>query len=199
MATLPVLVLAGRQTEGRGRGGATWITADRALAVSLALEVSPDENRPISLLAGVAAARLGLGIDLKWPNDLLIGDAKVGGILVERSGEIVVIGLGLNLWWPSPPDGMGALYDEDPGDGRHVEVGALWGAEMMRLLDDLGWPREEYKTRCSTLGRRVTWEADGEGRAVDIDDSGALIVHRDGETITVRSGEVRHLRIRPHT
>ncbi|MGH8945960.1 MAG: biotin--[acetyl-CoA-carboxylase] ligase [Acidimicrobiia bacterium] len=192
---VPVVVIAARQTEGRGRGGAHWQTADRALAVSLALRTE-DDQRPISLMAGVAVTRLGLDVELKWPNDVMLGDCKVGGILVEKIGDLVVVGLGLNLWWPDAPDGVCALHRDDPGERRHVELGALWGAETMRLLEATGWPRDEYKSLCSTLGREVTWEPNGTGRAVDVDKHGALLVEVAGGTVAVTSGVVRHLRPR---
>lgn len=197
---IAVLVVAARQTEGRGRAGASWLTAERALAVSLALRVDRGESRPLSLMAGVAAAGLGFAVELKWPNDVMVGDSKAGGILVERSGDIAVIGLGLNLWWPGAPEGMCGLFADDPGGGRHAELGALWGAGMMRLLDDHGWPRERYKALCSTLGREITWEPEGSGKAVDVDHSGALIVEdEEDELLTVTSGAVRHVRPSPDT
>jgi BirA family biotin operon repressor/biotin-[acetyl-CoA-carboxylase] ligase len=145
-------------------------------------------------MAGVAVTRLGLEVELKWPNDVMLGECKVGGILVEKIGDVVVIGLGLNLWWPDAPDGVCALHRDDPGESRHVELGALWGAETMRLLEATGWPRDEYKSLCSTLGREVTWEPEGTGRALDVDNDGALVVAADGATFTVSSGAVRHLR-----
>ena len=104
--SLPVVVAAQRQTAGRGRGGAPWLSAPRALAVSLAFRPPDDDLRPFSLMAGVAAARGLEGVSLKWPNDLMAGGAKVGGILVERADE-VVIGMGVNLWWPGCPRGHG--------------------------------------------------------------------------------------------
>jgi BirA family biotin operon repressor/biotin-[acetyl-CoA-carboxylase] ligase len=191
---LPVLVLAQGQTAGRGRGGEEWLNADRALAASLALHAPTDDLRPFSLMAGVAAVRATEGTELKWPNDVVAGDLKVGGILVERSGETVVIGLGLNLWWPEPPSEMTGLYDQDPGEARHAEVGALWGAELMRLIDAEGWPIDEYRSVSSTLGKDVTWEPDGVGRAVDVAPDGGLVVETGEDTITIHSGVVRLLR-----
>ena len=190
---LPVLVMAPTQTAARGRSGARWETAPRALAVSLAVAIG-DDRRPLSLMAGVAAKRALGGIRLKWPNDLLIGDSKVGGILVEISDDVAVVGLGLNLWWPTPPEGFGALFADDPGPDRYAEVGALWGAEMLRLLVVEGWPMDEYKAACSTLGRLITWEPSGKGRALDVDEDGALLVEAEGETGLIRSGAVRHIR-----
>lgn len=191
---LPLLVLARAQTAGRGRGGAAWMTADRAVAASLAFGHDVAESRPLSLMAGLAAVRSTSNTSLKWPNDVVIDGSKVGGILVERSEGMTVIGVGLNLWWPDPPEGMGALFADDPGEEAYAELGALWGAELMELLDGDGWPIDAYRDVCITLGREITWEPGGEGRAVDIAADGALVVEtRSGEE-SIYSGAVRHVR-----
>jgi BirA family biotin operon repressor/biotin-[acetyl-CoA-carboxylase] ligase len=191
---LPVLVLAGAQTAGRGRSGSEWLTADRALAASLAFHHESDEDRPLSLMAGLAAVRATSNTTLKWPNDVMVGEAKVGGILVERSEGTTMVGLGLNLWWPDAPDGMGALHVDDPGPEAHAEIGALWGAELMEMLDETDWPMEAYRAVCVTLGRDITWESDGAGRAVDIAPDGALIVETTTGRQLIYSGAIRHVR-----
>ena len=191
---LPVLVLAQRQTEGRGRTGNNWENATRALAASMAMRVDENESRPLSLIAGVAAQRATQGTSLKWPNDVMIQENKVGGILVERSGGVAVVGFGLNLWWPESPPAMSALSASDPGGDLYAEIGALWGAELMRLIDSEGWPIDEYRSGCVTLGREIRWEPEGIGVAVDVADDGGLIVDRDGQTEVVYSGEISHLR-----
>ena len=194
----PVVVISQRQTTGRGRSGAGWVTAPRALAVSVAFEADSEDDRPFSLIAGVAAARVMADIGLKWPNDLLLGTDKIGGILVERSERRVVAGLGVNLWWPEPPTGTGALCEADPGESLHSELGALWAADFLQLVDSPGWPREEYRSRCATVGKEVAWEPEGRGLAVDISDEGGLVVEREGKQTVVWSGAVRHLRDLPH-
>ena len=100
----PVLLAAEDQTAGRGRRGRRWHSAPGAgVTFSYARRV----NRPVrelaalSLVAGVAAARalrhFGVQVQLKWPNDLVVDGAKLGGILVEsRNGNHVVIGIGIN-------------------------------------------------------------------------------------------------------
>jgi BirA family transcriptional regulator, biotin operon repressor / biotin---[acetyl-CoA-carboxylase] ligase len=191
---LPVLVMAAGQSEGRGRSGAEWVTAPRALAVSLALNLGSDERRPLSLMAGVAAARTMSGVSLKWPNDVIGGEAKAGGILVERDQEVAVIGLGVNLWWPESPLEAVGLFPDDPGPGRHAEIGGLWGAEMMRLIGAEGWPIEEYRGLCMTLGREITWEPGGGGHAVDIVPDGGLVVETPQGPTIIYSGAVRHVR-----
>ena len=194
LVDLPVLVLATGQTEGRGRTGSAWQNAERALAASLAIHLDPSDRRPFSLMAGVAAIRATSGTSLKWPNDVLVAELKVGGILVERNSDVIVVGLGLNLWWPKAPSTMGALFEVDPGEDWYAEIGALWGAEFMRLVDGPAWPVDEYRSACVTLGGDIRWEPDNVGRAVDVAEDGGLIVDRDGQTETVFSGEVRHLR-----
>jgi BirA family biotin operon repressor/biotin-[acetyl-CoA-carboxylase] ligase len=191
---LPLLVIAGSQTRGRGRAGTHWETADRALAASLAIHLEDGDRRPFSLMAGVAATRATEGTTLKWPNDVLRDELKVGGILVERSESTTVVGLGLNLWWPDAPEGAGALFESDPGESARDEIGALWGAELMDLIDADGWPLDAYREVCSTLGRDITWEPAGRGRAVDITEDGALVVEAPSGRETLYSGAIRHIR-----
>ncbi len=188
------MVISPRQTQGRGRSGAEWVTAPRALAASLAFNVDPVESRPISLMAGVAVSRSLSEVRLKWPNDVVLDDAKVGGILVERSDGTVVVGLGLNLCWPDPPGGAGAVYSSDPGQDHHVELGALWAAELMAMIDGEAWPLDEYREVCTTLGREITWEPAGHGRAVDVGDTGELVVESDSGRASILSGVVSHVR-----
>jgi BirA family biotin operon repressor/biotin-[acetyl-CoA-carboxylase] ligase len=96
-----VLLAADVQTAGRGRRGRRWYSAP---GVDIAFSLSAEVAKPaggLSLVAGVAAARAlrALGVSqaaLKWPNDLLVGGAKLGGILVETRGRIAVFGFGIN-------------------------------------------------------------------------------------------------------
>src|SRR2546421_792386 len=96
-----VLLVADEQTAGRGRRGRRWYSAPGA---GITFSLSTAMRRPLaglSLVAGVAATRAlrGLGVAqaaLKWPNDLVVDGAKLGGILVETRGNFAVIGLGIN-------------------------------------------------------------------------------------------------------
>ncbi len=195
----PVLVAAARQTEGRGRSLRAWENAPRALAASLALLPAwPLTFWPsIPLVAGLAAADvLGSQVRLKWPNDLLVGDDKVGGILVEGSSEYVIVGCGVNLWWPNPPDGTVGLLRDDPGPGRFSDLAEAWAIRLLeRMTSSPGdWGHDEYIARCVTVGREITWEPRGMGTAVDVDEHGALVVETtDGRTRLV-AGEVNHIR-----
>jgi BirA family biotin operon repressor/biotin-[acetyl-CoA-carboxylase] ligase len=153
----------------------------------------------IPLVAGVAMRRVlirhfEIDAGLKWPNDLMVGGAKVGGILVEASGSTVIVGCGVNLWWDDPVDGAAALLHEDPGSEVAAVLADHWAAGLLELLEEGAdqWPRAEYERASVTIGRDVRWD-DGEGSAVGIAPDGALIVNMEGFEITLHSGEV-HMR-----
>src|SRR3954451_1534746 len=96
-----VLLATNEQTAGRGRRGHRWYSAPGAdITFSLSAEIA-NPVAGLSLVAGVAAASAlrALGVReaaLKWPNDLLVGGAKLGGILVETRGRLAVFGFGIN-------------------------------------------------------------------------------------------------------
>jgi BirA family biotin operon repressor/biotin-[acetyl-CoA-carboxylase] ligase len=103
-ASSSILIAAEEQTAGRGRRGRRWHSA-RGAGITFSLGRRIDrpvrELAALSLVAGVAAARalraLGAEVELKWPNDLMLGGGKLGGILVEtRNGNYAVIGIGIN-------------------------------------------------------------------------------------------------------
>ena len=191
-----VVVGADHQTAGRGRRGRTWDSRPGAsLLVSVILRPAP---ALVTLAAGVAAAEAceavaGVVVGLKWPNDLLLDGAKLGGILSERVGDAAVVGLGVNLAWA--PAGAACLGPRRPLSGK---LGAA--ADRDRLLDAYlaaldasGDVLARYRDRCATLGRRVRVKVPGatiEGIATDVDDDGRLLV--DGRAIA--AGDVVHLR-----
>jgi len=178
---LPIgsVVVADFQTAGRGRLDHRWeAPAGTALLVSFVLEPNP----VLSLAAGVAAAEAGgPEVRLKWPNDLLLGGRKVGGILVEATPDKAVCGIGINLTW-APPDG--ALLDREREpllEDLHRAI-KRWAAEPPRAVI------ERWRSLSDTIGRRVRVELPGgaiEGVAEDIDDSGLLVV--DGRVVSAGS------------
>lgn len=195
----PVLVVTHRQTAGRGRSGAAWETAPRALAASLAFEPGWSESAVarLTLVAGLAALdALGEGLGLKWPNDVMAGDSKVGGILTERGGDVVVVGLGANLWWPDPPAGYGAWRQVDPGPAAPGEVARRWAERLVARVAEGpdAWGRSEYEAVCVTVGKHITWEPGGSGIAVGIDSTGGLVVSTPSGDIVLSSGEIRSVR-----
>jgi BirA family biotin operon repressor/biotin-[acetyl-CoA-carboxylase] ligase len=194
----PVVVVAERQTAGRGRGGSDWVTSPRALAVTVAFDSDWSPHSSLaSLVAGLAAASiLGPEVDLKWPNDLMLDDRKIGGILVEVTGHTVAVGCGVNLWWPEAPPERGGLWSADPSVGGAIGLGVAFAEELFRRLARAAWGVEEYRARCVTLGRAITWSGGGSGLARDIDSAdGSLIVEVEGGGMSrLNAGEIRHLR-----
>jgi BirA family biotin operon repressor/biotin-[acetyl-CoA-carboxylase] ligase len=150
---------------------------------------------------------------LKWPNDLVVGDRKLAGVLCEvvRSDahvEAIVVGVGCNLSWsefPAELVGRATACNLEPpnlGSGSVVDRDALLGDFLERLEDRRSRPEsivEDYRRRLSTLGRDVRVEMGDrvvEGVATDIDDTGRLIVApTDGPHQTIAAGDVIHLRI----
>ena len=200
------LVGAGHQTAGRGRLGRTWV--DRpgaALLCSVVLRPSWGTDRfglaalaAGTAMAGAASEMSGLEVRCKWPNDLLVGGEKVGGILSEAHASIegiahVVVGVGVNLDAPDGVDGAGAI--------GIVEMEDLLTAFLRRLRELLEGRVAEVVARwravSDTLGRDVeatTVSGDTiRGVAVDLDETGALLVDSDGGRVRVTSGEIHHL------
>ena len=182
---LPIgsIVVADHQTSGRGRLDRRWeAPPGTALLVSFVLARHP----LLSLAAGVAAAEAcGPQVRLKWPNDLLIEDRKLGGILVETTQEKAICGIGINLSWA--PDGAAKL--DEPRDelrGRLQTSVEVWTkAPADRVL--LRW-----RELSATLGRRVRVDVghkSTEGLAEDLGPNGELIV--DGFAFV--AGSVTHL------
>lgn len=212
------IVGAGHQTAGRGRLDRTWV--DRpggSLMTSLVLRPSmaPDDLGLLTLLAGAAwaeAAREASGLDVhcRWPNDLVIGEAKVGGVLAESSVagdrvEWVVLGSGLNL--VAPDEAPGA----EPGSGfaalgAAVDRVALLGGFLSRFRMGYRAPADQlagevtarWTAVSSTLGRVVRATGlDGrvrEGVAIAVDASGRLLLETADGPAAVTSDDIEHLR-----
>jgi BirA family transcriptional regulator, biotin operon repressor / biotin---[acetyl-CoA-carboxylase] ligase len=177
------VVIADHQTAGRGRLEHRWeAPPGTALLVSFVLKPNP----LLSLSAGVAAAEAcGQGVRLKWPNDLLRGGRKVGGILVEATPYKAVCGIGVNL--TSAPEGAAML--NQPAD-------KLMDKLLPAVVRWSSAPPEEVLARwrelSDTLGRRVRVtlpDRSFEGQAQDVNEKGELIV--DGQSVS--AGSLTHL------
>jgi BirA family biotin operon repressor/biotin-[acetyl-CoA-carboxylase] ligase len=144
----------------------------------------------------------GVVAGMKWPNDLLVGDRKLGGVLAEAAGDALVVGLGVNVSWTDVPEELTEVATACNLEGGHpVARPALLDAFLARYLvrlHDLDAARTAYAARLLTLGRRVRVEqGTGEqvGIARTVDDAGRLVLERDdGATAVVAVGDVVHLR-----
>ena len=202
-AGVPEIALVGadEQTAGRGRAGRTW-TAPPGTSLLVSFVLRPRAPRAtwtqLPLVAGLCLADVADGfvgpthVRLKWPNDLLLGGAKAGGILVEVVGDAVVLGIGLDVDWRGverPPDlpPVRSLAEVVDGDvDRWRVLAALCGVLGNRYAawqDDPAGTLTRYRDRCATVGNRVRAQRVGHddlvGEAVGVDADGALLVRRD--------------------
>lgn len=195
--SVPILVTAAEQSAGRGRNDRTWWNAPRSLAASLAFTpnwASAAWPR-VSLVAGLAIRQVIGNLGLKWPNDIMKDGAKVGGILSEANKSGVVVGLGLNLWWPEPPPGVGAIATSDSGADRPVALAEEWAAALLERMDasEIEWGRDEYLDACVTVGQEISWDG-GTGTAIDVAPDGGLVVSTAEGDVVLSSGEVHSVR-----
>jgi BirA family biotin operon repressor/biotin-[acetyl-CoA-carboxylase] ligase len=212
------VVVAEVQTVGRGRMERSWHSPKGGIWMSVILKphIPPALASRVNMAAAVALARAleglyGLDVRIKWPNDLLVGEMKVSGILTEIGAEMdsldyAVVGIGIN-----------ANLDPDlfPEEWKATSISRLLGRDVLRarlvqrVLEELEGAceeveasfdqvYEEWKDRSATLGRRVriiTRSGEFEGRAEALEADGALVVRRDdGPFERVIAGDCVHLR-----
>ena len=205
-----LVAVADHQTAGRGRFDRRWeAPPGSSLLVSVLVRPAPpgDDSHRAVMAAALALAdsveeEAGFSPGLKWPNDLVVGDRKLAGLLAEREGDALVIGAGCNVEWDSfPPELAGTATACNLEAGHAVDRDRLLDQFLARLavlLEELDQVPARYRARLVTLGRRVRVErARGalEGDAVDVTDDGALVVRTDGGTDErVTAGDVIHLR-----
>jgi BirA family biotin operon repressor/biotin-[acetyl-CoA-carboxylase] ligase len=211
------LVVADAQTAGKGRAGRRWLTPPgTALAFSLVLRprLAAVEAARLTMLAGLAAAEAAEAVAvqpvaLKWPNDVLVGGAKAGGILVE-SGltgdrlDFAVIGIGLNVSAAPPLEAVDfpATALQSPG-AAPIDRWRLLGGILARMealyplaTDADGEAlRALWAARLAWLGESVearTAEGEVAGRAEGVAVDGALLIRLPGgEVRRVLAGDVR--------
>jgi len=206
------LFVADAQTRGRGRRGARWTSpSGENLLFSLLVrpDLAPERAGTLTLAVGlavraVAAARVSGAVRVKWPNDVLVGDAKLAGILLESQIEVgkvsaLVIGVGLNVGMRALPAELRGIatslaLEGDP-DARREDVLVELLAALERRLElhaqaGLAPVLAELRDADGLLGRKVKVDA-VEGTAAGIADDGALVVRTSGgELRRVTAGSV---------
>jgi BirA family transcriptional regulator, biotin operon repressor / biotin---[acetyl-CoA-carboxylase] ligase len=211
-----LVLVAEEQTAGRGRLGRAWSAPPGAgLIFSVLLrpaEVPPARLGWLPLLTGVAVAtavrdQAGVPASLKWPNDVLVADRKLAGILAEAHGDAVVVGVGLNVTLsqaelPVPTATSLRLADAASTDRTALlaviltELGRRY--QTWRADRDGAELRAEYLRWCATIGREIRVELPGgavlTGTAADVDEVGRLVVRTPGNLVRVGAGDVVHVR-----
>jgi BirA family transcriptional regulator, biotin operon repressor / biotin---[acetyl-CoA-carboxylase] ligase len=204
-----LVVVAEQQSAGRGRLDRAWVSPARAgLTLSVLLRPTrPQAQWPwLPLTAGLAVAsalreQAEVEAVLKWPNDVLVGEKKLCGVLAEVvHPDALVLGIGLNVTTRAqelPHDGATSLRLVGAATtDRETLLKALLRA-LGRALADPADARTRYRDLCTTVGRQVRVELPGrsavEGVATGVDDDGRLVV--DG--VAYGAGDVVHVRAAP--
>jgi BirA family biotin operon repressor/biotin-[acetyl-CoA-carboxylase] ligase len=215
------VVTAGRQTAGRGRSGRGWASPRGNLFLSVLLRprLAADDLVALPLAAGVATAdalaECGIEPRLKWPNDVVVGERKLAGILVEGSSgpggvETALVGIGVNVALDPaelPGELRARVTSLEALTGRPIAIADVAAAVLARLR--LWYDRLARDGRAPVLAawkaRAVSWwgspvearsgESVLRGTLRDLDERGALVLDlEDGRRVAVVSGEVSELR-----
>jgi BirA family transcriptional regulator, biotin operon repressor / biotin---[acetyl-CoA-carboxylase] ligase len=205
-----VVAIADHQTAGRGRRGRDWVAPPgSSLLVSVLLRpaLAPDQTQLVSMACGVAMADAvervaGFAPGLKWPNDLVVDDRKLAGILAEAESGAVVVGVGVNVEWHEFPAELAEIATACNLEAGHAvdrrDLLVAFLRELDRRYASVEDVPDEYRRRLATLARRVRVQRPGGdlvGRAVGVGELGELLVQPDtGDMVAVRVGDVVHLR-----
>ena len=213
----PLWIIADTQTGGRGRRGRDWISPPENLYCTLLIapDCTPAQGGQISFLAALAAAHMIACLTdhspakMKWPNDLLIGGKKVGGILLESASapgssmlDWLAVGIGVNF--TAHPEGTETPATSLKAEGIVTPLGMFdcvgllgfaWDDWFTRWKTEGFEPvREEWLKRAHGLSQPITARLGQEtvsGTFRDIDETGALVLEgADGSTRKISAGEV---------
>ncbi|PKM95140.1 MAG: biotin--[acetyl-CoA-carboxylase] ligase [Firmicutes bacterium HGW-Firmicutes-1] len=211
------LLLSEEQTIGIGRRGRQWVSnKGEGIYMSLLLRpsIKPINASMLTLVAGLAVKIAikeitGLDSKIKWPNDLVIGNKKICGILTEMSSEIdfvnyVVIGIGINVNNQQFEEGIQEVAtslsleggESYPRKGLIVQIIKEFEKLYEQFLreESLGFMADRYNMECVNIGKKVKVEVNGKdfiGKAIRVNYDGALLIcGEDGKEVTVNSGEV---------
>lgn len=203
----PVLLVAERQTAGRGRLGRGWHSAPGdSLTFSLGLPLAPADWSGLSLAVGVSVAEsLHPDIRLKWPNDLWLDDRKLGGILIETAsfGEgggasrYAVIGIGLNIapraaeGLSTPPAAVRECLPQAEAPGVLQSIAAPLVRDLLAFAQaGFGAFHARFDARDLLRDRAVALSDGTVGTAHGVSESGSLLVHTAAGLQVVSSSEV---------
>ncbi len=210
------VLLAEYQSAGRGRHGRQWSAPPRSqISMSVGIGVGDVPAHAwgwLPLATGVAvvdglAEATGIDAGLKWPNDVLVDDRKLAGILAEVAGRAIVVGIGLNATMTSdeaPDPRATSLLMLDVPDDRNALAAAVLrhlGVRIAAWREANGADEAlaaDYRSRSVTLGSRVRATLPGgatvDGEATAIDELGRLRIDTGVTTETVSAGDITHLR-----
>jgi BirA family biotin operon repressor/biotin-[acetyl-CoA-carboxylase] ligase len=192
------VVVAARQTAGRGRFGRAWTdTGDDGIAATIVLQVQAAPLQAVAAAVGAAVAteqHLGRPVGIKWPNDLVVGRRKLAGVLIEQAGPLALVGVGVNVnqvAWPASLGDRAVSLLQLRHDGAALDRLAVLESLLLALDRSLWMDDKEvraaFAARDVLTGRRAVIHAAGpgggeeiRGQVVQIDPLRGLSVSVDG-------------------
>ncbi len=204
------IFIADTQTSGRGRLGREW-SSPKGCGIWMSIYLKPEtaisDISQLTLIAGLAVTRVIENTTIKWPNDVLMSNKKVAGILTETTLEggkfkHIIVGIGLNVNNQDFPDEL-----NNKATSLYIETGKTYDREKlicditkeffsvydMFLKDGFFIFKKEYANKCATIGKEVCIINNEDKRiakAIGITDNGELIIETKGKKEVVNSCEV---------
>ncbi|MBE6451408.1 MAG: biotin--[acetyl-CoA-carboxylase] ligase [Alphaproteobacteria bacterium] len=202
------IVSAVLQTNGRGRRGNNWISQKGNLFASIAFKAKTADLSKLAILSAVAVYKTirhfvcNCDIKIKWPNDILVNNAKISGILFEKANDdFWVMGVGINVI-NSPQDNLTDYktisLNQLGANTKREEVLSLFVKVFDELLEEyykLGFDniKQTWLDNAYNLGNCVTVKQEKnvlQGVFLTIDDNGALLLKTDGKIKTILAGDL---------
>lgn len=197
------VVIANYQTHGRGSRGRVWIsppTANLLFSVILRPDIPVQRNGELAFVAACGAANglrdaFGLDARVKWPNDIVVGSRKIGGIIIEAGVGFAVVGVGVNINWVELPAEIAKSATSVALEvGEFVDIERAFQCMLAKLdlayLDykENGFAKilNDWRSLDCCVGKGVAIEVDGrtvEGKSIGVDDTGSLLVDTSDGTI----------------
>lgn len=201
-----LIVAAQNQTMGRGRLGRSFFSSENGIYFSMLIKV-PNLYQSVPFITTAAAVSVckvireisGKDARIKWVNDIYLGNKKICGILSEIADDNhAVVGVGINFYnapFPCELETIAAsLFEEESPVSKNYVIAEI-ANEFIKLIHAL--PKtsflEDYRKLSMVIGKDITYYENGEGvdgKALDIDPSGGLIVLTGSEKVTLNTGEI---------
>lgn len=198
----PALIIADKQTAGRGRQGKSFYSPSSGLYMTLLLPLNILNFNPLELTIRAAVAiqksifeLTSINVSIKWVNDIFFNNRKIGGILAENvlNDTFYILGIGINIITKVFPEELQNIA----GALNHLVSRNILASKItINLLDNpqkFDLILQEYEKHLFIIGKRISFEINGEiksGIVIGLNEKGNLIIDNDGDNLVLSSGEI---------